>query len=113
LVQAAGTGVDVYLQQKPSAQNDLFKRMYGTGSSLGLLSYSRKQELEADKLGLVFMAMAGYNPTEAVAFWQRMAAQGGSTGAAPPEFLSTHPSNANRIAKIQAYLPQALKYYTK
>ncbi len=110
IVQAAGTGVEVYTQQKPSAQNDLFKQMYGVGTNMGLLSYSRKQELEADKLGLVFMAMAGYDPAEAVAFWQKMAA---ASTASPPEFLSTHPSNANRIAKIQAYLPEAQKYYKR
>ncbi len=80
----------------------------GLGSQYGiLLPYSRKQELEADKLGLIFMAMAGYDPSMASAFWQRMAQQGGST----PEFMSTHPSDETRINQIQKDLPEALKYY--
>lgn len=85
-------------------------QLYGIGGQLAILSYSRKQESEADRLGLVFMAMAGYNPDNAVLFWKRMAAakQGGG---APPEFLSTHPSDATRIAQIQRNLPEARQYY--
>lgn len=81
----------------------------GLGSQYGiLLPYSRKQELEADELGLIFMAMAGYDPTAASAFWTRMSQNsGGST----PEFMSTHPSDHTRIQQIQKYLPEALKYY--
>jgi len=80
----------------------------GLGSQYGiLLPYSRKQELEADKLGLIFMAMAGYDPSSAAAFWQRMSQQGSST----PEFMSTHPSDNTRIKQIQKDLPEALKYY--
>ncbi|NDV96801.1 M48 family peptidase [Dysgonomonas sp. 521] len=80
----------------------------GLGSQYGiLLPYSRKQELEADKLGLIFMAMAGYDPGQAAAFWTRMSQQGGST----PEFMSTHPSDNTRIQQIQRDLPEALKYY--
>ncbi|MDH6309161.1 putative Zn-dependent protease [Dysgonomonas sp. PFB1-18] len=80
----------------------------GLGAQYGiLLPYSRKQELEADKLGLIFMAMAGYDPSQAAAFWQRMSQQGGST----PEFMSTHPSDNTRIQQIQKDLPEALKYY--
>lgn len=81
----------------------------GLGSQYGiLLPYSRKQELEADELGLIFMAMAGYDPTAASAFWTRMSQNsGGST----PEFMSTHPSDNTRIQQIQKYLPEALKYY--
>lgn len=81
----------------------------GLGAQYGiLLPYSRKQELEADKLGLIFMAMAGYNPSEAASFWTRMSQNsGGST----PEFASTHPSDDTRIKKIQEDLPEALKYY--
>jgi predicted Zn-dependent protease len=81
----------------------------GLGSQYGiLLPYSRKQELEADKLGLIFMAMAGYDPTAAAAFWTRMSQNsGGST----PEFMSTHPSDNSRIQQIQKDLPEALKYY--
>lgn len=83
---------------------------YGLGTQLGvLLPYSRLHENEADHLGLVFMAMAGYDPHEAVAFWQRMAA--GRKGAAPPEFLSTHPASTTRIRNIQALIPEAMQYY--
>jgi len=80
----------------------------GLGSQYGiLLPYSRKQELEADKLGLIFMAMAGYNPSQAAAFWTRMSQQGSS----PPEFMSTHPSDNTRIQQIEKDLPEAMKYY--
>lgn len=74
-----------------------------------MLPYSRLHENEADHMGLIFMAMAGYDPHEAVGFWQRMAAQKG--GAAPPEFLSTHPSDRNRIKSIQSLIPEAMAYY--
>lgn len=80
----------------------------GLGSQYGiLLPYSRKQELEADKLGLIFMAMAGYNPSQAAAFWTRMSQQGSST----PEFMSTHPSDNTRIQQIEKDLPEAMKYH--
>jgi predicted Zn-dependent protease len=108
LVQLGGVGLDVALSQKPQQTRDIFLQSYGIGSSLGILKYSRTQESEADKLGLVFMAMAGYNPQEAVGFWERMSKQGGG---APPEFLSTHPSDQTRIKDIKAFLPQAMKYY--
>ena len=75
-----------------------------------MLPYSRKHEYEADRLGLIFLAMAGYDPSEAVSFWERMAAHSGS---APIELMSTHPSDANRIAQIKQYLPEALQYYKK
>jgi predicted Zn-dependent protease len=83
---------------------------YGIGGQLTSLKYSRGNESEADHMGLVIMAMAGYNPSEAVKFWERMAS-GGSKG--NPEFLSTHPSDARRISDIQKMLPEALKYYKK
>lgn len=84
--------------------------VYGLGSQYGvMLPYSRKHELEADHLGLIFMAMAGYNPDAAVTFWQKMAAQGSKT----PELMSTHPSDANRIKEIQRLLPEARQYMPK
>lgn len=82
--------------------------VYGLGSQGVILKYSRSHELEADELGLIFMAMAGYDPSKAVDFWTRMSA-GGSGGTS--ELLSTHPSDATRIKKIQENLPEALKYY--
>ena len=75
------------------------------------LPHSRAQESEADRLGLIFMAMAGYDPNEAIQFWGRMAKAGG--GNKPPEFLSTHPSDSRRIADLQKILPEAMKFYTK
>lgn len=108
-VQAAGIGLDVYMQREPQATRDLFLTAFGVGSQLGLLGYSRQHELEADKLGLVFMAMAGYDPERAISFWQEMSKMGGPK---PPEFMSTHPSDQRRIAQIQSFLPEAKKYYT-
>jgi predicted Zn-dependent protease len=75
-----------------------------------MLKFSRKHELEADELGLIFMAMAGYDPREAPVFWERMAAAGGE---APPEFLSTHPGPDRRIERLNANMPKALEYYNK
>ena len=83
--------------------------VFGLGGQLGvMLPYSRKHEYEADELGIIFMAMAGYNPQVAVDFWTRMSQAGGSSTA---EFMSTHPSDQNRIAKIKENMPKALQYY--
>lgn len=97
---------------KSEAGMGVFNQVFGIGAQTGvLLPNSRKQESEADRLGLTFMAMAGYDPQAAVSFWTRMAEQG--NGQAPPEFLSTHPSDATRINDIKKYLPEANKYYKK
>ena len=109
IAQAGGVALQVALAQKPQLTQSLLLQSYGVGSQLGMLAYSRTQESEADKLGLTFMAMAGYNPSEAVAFWERMSKASG--GKAPLELLSTHPSDTRRIADIRAYLPTAMKYY--
>lgn len=90
--------------------SEAIQQLYGIGGSLALLKYGRSQESEADRLGLVFMALAGYNPDSAVTFWERMASSKES-GGAPPEFLSTHPSDATRIAAIKKALPEARRYY--
>ena len=93
-----------------SKVNSIFNGVYGPGSQLiGTLPNSRKQEYEADHFGLIFAAMSGYNPREAIPFWQRMSAAGG--GNKPPEFLATHPADENRIARLQGYMNEALKYY--
>jgi predicted Zn-dependent protease len=93
-----------------SKVNNIFNGVYGPGSQLGFsLPNSRNQEYEADHFGLIFAAMAGYNPREAIPFWQRMSQAGG--GSKPPEFLATHPSDENRIARLQGYMEEALKYY--
>ncbi len=87
-----------------------FNQLYPVGAQLGMLKYGRTMELDADEAGLYLMAMAGYNPQEATAFWERMQqASGGKQ--TPPEFLSTHPNPGNRIAQIQAIMPKALQYY--
>ncbi|MDR0420585.1 MAG: M48 family metallopeptidase [Prevotellaceae bacterium] len=87
----------------------LGQQIYGLGTQVGImLPFGRKQELEADHLGLIFMAIAGYNPEAAIPFWQRMSQSGGSS---MPEFLSTHPSNDTRITDIQKELPEAMKIY--
>lgn len=83
----------------------------GAATSLGILAFSRKHESEADKLGLYFMAMAGYDPQEAPTFWERMSSNSG--GEAPPEFMSTHPSHETRISDLKANMPKALEYYRK
>jgi predicted Zn-dependent protease len=107
-VQLGGLSLAVAMQQKPQQTQDIFNAAYGVGSQLGQLAYSRQHELEADKLGLIFMSMAGFDPNRALSFWQEMAASGGTK---PPEILSTHPSDQRRIAQIKSFLPDALKYY--
>lgn len=109
LQQLGGNVLSFALANKPQETQNLFMTAYGVGSTVGaILPFSRKEETEADEYGLYFAAMAGYNPQEAIAFWERMAAAGGSKQA---EFLSSHPSDANRIAKMKQFMPQALKYY--
>ena len=98
------------LANKSAATQMLAQQVYGLGAQYGvMLPYSRKNESEADHLGLVFAAMAGYNPQAAVSFWQRMASSGSQK---VPEFMSTHPSDVSRISNIQKLMPEALKYYT-
>ena len=110
LQQLGGQALSVALASNAPATQQMALQAFGVGTSVGLLKYGRDQESEADHLGLIFMALAGYNPDGAIAFWQRMDAR--ANGAAPPEFLSTHPSNGTRIANIQRELPEARKYYT-
>jgi len=110
--QGLGTGLAVALQDAPEQTQQIAMTAYGVGSTvLGILPFSRTHESEADRLGLVFMALAGYNPREAPRFWQRMQSKSG--GGAPPEFLSTHPSHETRISNLQEWMPEALKYYRK
>lgn len=109
LTQGLGSLVNVATANNPKV-NSIFNTVYGPGSQLGYaLPNSRSQEYEADHFGLIFAAMAGYNPREAVTFWERMAAASG--GQKPPELLSTHPADANRIEKIKGYMNEALSYY--
>ena len=110
LLQAGGQILGAAVSKRSQLLGGLINQAYGLGAQVGvMLPFGRKQEYEADKMGLVLMAMAGYDPRYAVNFWQKMSASKG--GAQQNEFLSTHPSDANRIKEIQAYLPNALKYY--
>ena len=109
MVAQLGTSVvSTALTKNPTVTNTLFLQAVGAGTQVGMLKFSRNQESEADHLGLIFMAMAGYDPAAALPFWQRMAAQSQSS---TPEFLSDHPADATRIADIQRLLPEARKYY--
>jgi predicted Zn-dependent protease len=111
LTQLGGIALSEAIKQKPAETQGIFNGAYGIGTQVGvLLPFSREHELEADKLGLIFMAMAGYDPQTAIVFWERMGAKGGSK---PPEFMSTHPSDATRIAKIKEALPGTMPYYNK
>ena len=110
LTQFGGMALTVALEDKPAETQQLWMTAFGLGAQVGvLLPYSRLHEAEADRLGLIFMAMAGYDPNAALTFWQKMAAQG--SGASVPEFISTHPSDETRIRKIQELMPEALGYY--
>lgn len=109
-VQLGGVALATALATKQSQTQQLWMAAFGLGSSVGiLLPYSRLQENEADRLGLTFMAMAGYDPRKSVDFWERMSKV--KAGQAPPEFLSTHPSDQTRIQKIKSIIPEVMPYY--
>ena len=108
--QLGGVALSVALKEQPQQTQALALAAYTGGSTLGVLKFSRVHESEADRLGLSFMALAGYNPEAAPAFWERMAAQGGG---APPEYFSSHPSYETRIENLNKWMPEAKKYYGK
>ena len=106
LQQLGAVGVAVATGGQSAEKQQMWQQYYGMGSQVGvMLPFSRGHETEADKIGLTLMAIAGYNPEESITFWSRMAAQ--SSGQAPPEFMSTHPSDATRISNLQALIPEA------
>ncbi len=110
MAQLGGVALAVAVSEKPEQTQQLWMTAFGAGAQLGvLLPFSRLHESEADHLGLIFMSMAGYNPNHAISFWRRMSEMKG--GQAPPEFISTHPSDKKRIAQIEKLIPDALKYY--
>ena len=113
LAAMGGMALSVALSSQSAGTRNLYLAAYGAGTSLGiLLPYSRLQESEADRIGLMIMARAGYDPREAIPFWERMNSQA-EKGQRPPEFLSTHPAPSSRIADIRKYMPDALRYYKK
>lgn len=107
ILQQAGAGVvGIALDSKTEQDKQIWMTAYGAVTQYGgMLPFSRSHESEADKIGLILMAIAGYDPSTAISFWERMSANSG--GAAPPEFLSTHPSDATRIAKLKSLIPEA------
>ena len=111
LTNIGASALSVALAQQPQQTREIYMMAYGVGANVGvLLPYSRLHESEADHIGLMLMARAGYDPREAVSFWERMnTAEGGR----PLEFLSTHPAPETRIERIKGEIPQALPYYLK
>lgn len=109
--QMGGMALSVAVKDQPEETQAMWMTAYGLGSEVGImLPYSRMHESEADHMGLIFMAMAGYNPQEAPEFWKRMEKKG---GASPPEFLSTHPSSETRVSNLEAWMPEAMMYYNE
>ncbi|MCF6153757.1 MAG: M48 family peptidase [Candidatus Brocadia sp.] len=109
IVQMGATSLSAALSGQPEQTRQLLMQAFGLGANVGvLLPYSRSHELEADHIGLILMARAGYDPRTAIPFWQRMNNLGGER---PPEFLSTHPEPERRIQDLQNELPEAMKYY--
>ena len=112
LVTQMGLGtIGAAMGQNPGLTKQIFMQSIGMGSQLGMLKFSRDNESEADRIGLIFMAMAGYDPHEAPVFWERMKEMSG--GGAPPQFMSTHPSHDTRIEDLKANIPEAMEYYKK
>jgi len=112
LTQLGGLGLSIALKEKPQETQNLFLGAYGVTTQLAVtLPYSRTHEFEADKIGLIFMVMAGYNPEASIDFWVRMDAQ--SKGQTSLEFLSTHPTHKNRIQAMKDFLPEAKTYAKK
>jgi predicted Zn-dependent protease len=108
--ELVGAGLQAALSNKPAETQNLFLTAYGVGAQAGvLLPFSRKHELEADRYGLWWTAMSGYDPRQAIPLWERMEKAGG--GSKPPEFLSTHPSEGRRIDQLNKYMDEALKLY--
>lgn len=107
LEQLGMSTLSAVMGSNPTAGQQLLLQAVGAGSSIGMLKFSRQDESEADHLGIIFLAMAGYDPNQAPIFWERMSASG---GAAPPEFLSTHPANATRIKDLKSWIPEAMTY---
>jgi predicted Zn-dependent protease len=113
LANLGAAGLQAALGSQNPAVMSAIMTAYGIGVNVGgILPFSRTQEAEADRIGLIYMAEAGYDPREAISFWERMQSESGGT-AAPPEFLSTHPSYGTRISNLKQWLPEAMQYYER
>jgi predicted Zn-dependent protease len=111
LAQTLLTGANFSLGNMDPQERQTIMAALGAGAQYGvILPFSREQESEADEMGLLYMARAGYNPQESISFWERMSSTG---GAQPPEFASTHPSHGHRIQDLQAFMPKAMAEYQK
>ena len=111
LSQLGMSTLGALMGSNPSAGRQLLMQAVGAGSNIGMLKFSRQDESEADHLGLIFLAMAGYDPNQAPIFWERMSKIGGGNGT--PEFLRTHPSDSKRISDLKAEMPEAMRYYNR
>ena len=112
IAQMGSNALSSVLKNSPAQAQEIWMSVFGAGAQYGaLLPFGRLQESEADHLGLIFMAMAGYDPNKAVDFWTRMSEL--QKGQTPPEFMSTHPSDETRIRKINQTIPEAMKYYQR
>jgi len=112
LIEQLGlSSLSAAMGQNPSATSQLFMQAVGVGSEIGMLKFSRQDESEADHIGLIFMAIAGYDPNNAPLFWKRMVEM--NKGEKPPEFLSTHPADETRIKDLEGWMPEAMGYYKK
>lgn len=107
---AQGTDLVLLMKDQPAIARQVIQTAYGVGGQVGMLAFSRKHESESDEMGLIFMAMAGYDPSEAPKFWDRMNQLGGDR---PPVMLSTHPDPGKRKADLQAQLPKAMEIYNQ
>jgi metalloendopeptidase OMA1, mitochondrial len=111
LMQTALIGAAYSLSDMDLQKRQTIMALLGAGAQYGVvLPFGREHESEADQMGLLYMARAGYDPRESIAFWERMSQAGGSQ---PPEFMSTHPSHGSRIENLKAFMPRAVEEYEK
>jgi predicted Zn-dependent protease len=110
MVQIGLTSASASMGDMDLAKRQQLLSVLNAGAKFGILSYSRKHESEADHMGLLLMAAAGYDPQETIRFWERMTKATGA-GSAPPEFMSTHPNHKTRIHDLTAWIPDAMPLY--